>query len=168
MAAYRTAARLFPGLHQPYLGMGMEYQRMNNLHLAEHMFKQAHKICPSDPLVAHELGVLAYKNGQHSAAACWLRGALDLVPEQQLTAGAGALAAAALRCGPGCGGAALLPGLWRRCAAAALLPRLRRCCAAARSGACSAPPPTRRPVAARSLGADAVRAGARAAQAAAV
>ncbi len=41
MAAYRTAARLFPGLHLPLVGMGMEYQRMNNLHLAEQMFVQA-------------------------------------------------------------------------------------------------------------------------------
>lgn len=40
MAAYRTAARLFPGLHLPLTGMGMEYQRMNNLHLAEQMFLQ--------------------------------------------------------------------------------------------------------------------------------
>ena len=41
MAAYRTAARHFPGLHVPLVGMGMEYQRMNNLHLAEQMFMQA-------------------------------------------------------------------------------------------------------------------------------
>ena len=40
MAAYRTAARLFPGLHLPLVGMGMEYQRMNNLHLAEQLFEQ--------------------------------------------------------------------------------------------------------------------------------
>ena len=40
MAAYRTANRLFPGLHMPLMGMGMEYQRMNNLHLAEQMFLQ--------------------------------------------------------------------------------------------------------------------------------
>lgn len=40
MAAYRTANRLFPGLHTPLLGMGMEYQRMNNLQLAEQMFLQ--------------------------------------------------------------------------------------------------------------------------------
>lgn len=31
MAAYRSAARLFPGLHTPLLGMGMEYLAMNNL-----------------------------------------------------------------------------------------------------------------------------------------
>lgn len=31
MAAYRTATRLFPGLHAPVLGMGVEYSQMNNL-----------------------------------------------------------------------------------------------------------------------------------------
>ena len=44
MAAYRTAARLFPGLHLPLIGMGMEYQRMNNLHLAEQMFWQVRRL----------------------------------------------------------------------------------------------------------------------------
>ena len=41
---------------------------------------QAAKLCPSDPLVAHELGVLAYRNRQYEAAAGWLRRALALVP----------------------------------------------------------------------------------------
>ena len=40
MAAYRTAHRLFPGLHAPLMGMGQEYQRMNNLGLAEQCFSQ--------------------------------------------------------------------------------------------------------------------------------
>ena len=40
LAAYRTAARLFPGLHQPILGMGREYQHMNNHLLAEQMYLQ--------------------------------------------------------------------------------------------------------------------------------
>jgi anaphase-promoting complex subunit 6 len=40
LAAYRTAARLFPGLHQPLLGMGREYQHMNNHLLAEQMYLQ--------------------------------------------------------------------------------------------------------------------------------
>lgn len=61
LAAYRTAARLFPGLHTPLLGMGSTYQRMNNLHLCERCFLQAHAICPHDPAVSHELGVLAYR-----------------------------------------------------------------------------------------------------------
>jgi Flp pilus assembly protein TadD len=61
LAAYRTAARLFPGLHTPLLGMGCAYQRMNNLHLCERCFLQARSMCPHDPAVAHELGVLAYR-----------------------------------------------------------------------------------------------------------
>lgn len=35
MSAYRTAARLFPGLHTPHLGLGAEYCAMANLALAE-------------------------------------------------------------------------------------------------------------------------------------
>lgn len=31
MTAYRTASRLFPGLHLAVLGMGMEYSQMGNL-----------------------------------------------------------------------------------------------------------------------------------------
>jgi anaphase-promoting complex subunit 6 len=58
MAAYRTAARLFPGLQGPVLGMGMEYSRMNNLGLAAQMFNQASRLCPNDPHAANEYGVL--------------------------------------------------------------------------------------------------------------
>ena len=39
----------------------MEYQRTNNLPLAEHFFLQACQICPTDPLVYNELGVLYYR-----------------------------------------------------------------------------------------------------------
>lgn len=45
LAAYRTAARLFPGLHQPVLGMGREYQHMNNPMLAEQMYLQVPPAC---------------------------------------------------------------------------------------------------------------------------
>lgn len=41
---------------------------------------QAAKLCPSDPLVANELGVLAYRGRQYEEAARWLRRALELVP----------------------------------------------------------------------------------------
>jgi len=61
LAAYRTAARLFPGLHTPLLGMGCAYHRMNNLQLAERCLLQAADMCPQDPAVAHELGVLSYR-----------------------------------------------------------------------------------------------------------
>jgi anaphase-promoting complex subunit 6 len=86
MAAYRTASRLFPGLHLPLLGMGMEYQRMNNTHLAEQMFNAAHRLCPTDPLVCSELGVLNYRARDYAKAEQWLLRALDLVPGP-LTAG---------------------------------------------------------------------------------
>ena len=61
MAAYRAAARLFPGCHLPALCIGMEHRRANNLSLAEQFFVKP-RICPGDPLVHNELGVLAYRN----------------------------------------------------------------------------------------------------------
>ena len=81
MAAYRTAARLFPGLHLPLLGMGMEYQRMSNLALAEQLFRQGHAICPADPLLCNELGVVAFRNHQYEEAEQWLNKALDRLPD---------------------------------------------------------------------------------------
>jgi anaphase-promoting complex subunit 6 len=91
LAAYRTAARLFPGLHTPVLGMGMEYSRMNNLGLAERLFHAAHQLCPEDPAVCHEIGVLEYRNARHTSAERWLRGALA----RFTAAGGGAAPAAA-------------------------------------------------------------------------
>ena len=49
---------------------------------------QAAKLCPSDPLVANELGVLAFRNRQYAVAADWLRAALALVPGGRPTPGA--------------------------------------------------------------------------------
>ncbi|KAG1653808.1 hypothetical protein FOA52_007854 [Chlamydomonas sp. UWO 241] len=80
MTAYRTAARLFPGLHTPVLGMGMEYCAMNNLQLAERMLLAALRLCPCDPATSHELGVLNYKSGAHAAASMWLQNSLSLLP----------------------------------------------------------------------------------------
>ena len=68
MAAYRTASRLFPGSHIPWLGIGMEYLRTNHLHLALQYIRQAQEICPTEPLVLHELGVLHYLNGEYDDA----------------------------------------------------------------------------------------------------
>lgn len=68
MAAYRTASRLFPGSHIPWLGIGMEYLRTNHLHLALQYIRQAQEICPYEPLVLHELGVLHYHNGEYDDA----------------------------------------------------------------------------------------------------
>uniref|UniRef100_A0ACD5XIL1 Uncharacterized protein n=1 Tax=Avena sativa TaxID=4498 RepID=A0ACD5XIL1_AVESA len=41
MAAFRTAARLFPGCHLPTLYMGMQYVRMHNFKLAEQVTEVA-------------------------------------------------------------------------------------------------------------------------------
>ena len=80
MAAYRTAARLFPGLHLPLVGMGMEYARMNNAALAEQLLLAAHRTCPRDALACHELGCLAFRARQLPAAERWLLLALKRVP----------------------------------------------------------------------------------------
>ena len=81
MAAYRTATRLFPGCHLPVLCIGMEYQRTNNLSLAEQFFSKAREICPADPLVYNELGVLAYRNRDYPRAVSYLEEAMALVPQ---------------------------------------------------------------------------------------
>jgi len=88
MAAYRTASRLFPGSHVPWLGIGIECLRTNHLHLALQyiqqvhddswpsrscdprlVIKQAQELSPQEPLVLHELGVLHFHNGDYEEAA---------------------------------------------------------------------------------------------------
>lgn len=66
MAAYRTASRLFPGLHQPLLGMGCEYARMNNNALAEQVLRSAHAVCP-------QVGLLGIHGGQVQSSVCITR-----------------------------------------------------------------------------------------------
>ena len=46
MAAYRAAARRFPGLHQPLVGIAMEYARMNNVNLALQCLQNAAELAP--------------------------------------------------------------------------------------------------------------------------
>ena len=82
MAAFRTAARLFPGLHVPLLGMGLEYIRMNNLLLAEQTLLRAHRRCPADSTVAHELGTLLFRQGRYPEAVQWLNRALSSIPRE--------------------------------------------------------------------------------------
>ncbi|XP_010060710.2 anaphase-promoting complex subunit 6 [Eucalyptus grandis] len=71
MSAYRTAARLFPGCHLPTLYIGMEYMRTHSFKLAEQFFMQAKTICPSDPLVYNELGVVSYHMKEYNKAVRW-------------------------------------------------------------------------------------------------
>ena len=79
MSAYRTASRLFAGTHLPLLYIGMEYFRTNNLALAELWYANAKNICPRDPLVYNEIGVVAYQNGQYATAIERFCQALDMV-----------------------------------------------------------------------------------------
>ncbi|XP_008787886.1 anaphase-promoting complex subunit 6 isoform X2 [Phoenix dactylifera] len=79
MSAFRTAARLFPGCHLPALYMGMEYMRTHNFKLAEQFFLQAKAVCPSDPFVYNELGVVAYHMKEYQKAVLWFEMTLDHV-----------------------------------------------------------------------------------------
>ncbi|XVF78859.1 hypothetical protein PTKIN_Ptkin14bG0171300 [Pterospermum kingtungense] len=80
MSAYRTAARLFPGCHLPTLYIGMEYMRTHSFKLAEQFIMQAKAICPSDPLVYNELGVVAYHMKEYNQAVWWFEKTLALIP----------------------------------------------------------------------------------------
>ncbi|GMM37969.1 anaphase promoting complex subunit [Saccharomycopsis crataegensis] len=60
ISAYSTAARLFPGTHLPNLFLGMQYLQMNNLSLAEEYMLASYEICPSDPLLLNEIGVIYF------------------------------------------------------------------------------------------------------------
>ncbi|XP_054811712.1 anaphase-promoting complex subunit 6-like [Prosopis cineraria] len=90
MSAYRTAARLFPGCHLPTLYIGMECMRTHSYKLAEqvpitkhivkYIFLQAKAICPSDPLVFNELGVVAYHMQEYNKAVWWFEKTLALIP----------------------------------------------------------------------------------------
>ncbi|EOY13331.1 hypothetical protein QUC31_002272 [Theobroma cacao] len=80
MSAYRTAARLFPGCHLPTLYIGMEYMRTHSFKLAEQFIMQAKAICPSDPLVYNELGVVAYHMKEYNKAVWWFEKTLALIP----------------------------------------------------------------------------------------
>ncbi|OMO74754.1 Tetratricopeptide-like helical [Corchorus capsularis] len=80
MSVYRTAARLFPGCHLPTLYIGMEYMRTHSFKYAEQFFMQAKAICPSDPLVYNELGVVAYHMKEYNKAVRWFEKTLALVP----------------------------------------------------------------------------------------
>lgn len=68
MAAYRSASRLFQGSHVPLMFIGMEYLRTNNLPLAKHFLRGAQRLCPSDPMVSNELGVVELRQGNYNEA----------------------------------------------------------------------------------------------------
>ena len=85
MAAYRTAARLFPGSHVPLLCSGMEYLRTNNLKLSEQLLLQSRNMCPSDPLVYNEIGVVLYKQNRYDESMRYFLRAHEISKYQSAT-----------------------------------------------------------------------------------
>ncbi|KAG2377559.1 hypothetical protein C9374_009075 [Naegleria lovaniensis] len=85
MAAYRTAYRLFTGSHLPPLYIGMEHMKTNNLTLAQKFIQQALSICPTDPLVHNELGMISYKWKLYEDAKQHFENALRLNPKKDDT-----------------------------------------------------------------------------------
>uniref|UniRef100_A0A7N9DEL0 Cell division cycle 16 n=2 Tax=Macaca TaxID=9539 RepID=A0A7N9DEL0_MACFA len=79
MAAYFTAAQLMKGCHLPMLYIGLEYGLTNNSKLAERFFSQALSIAPEDPFVMHEVGVVAFQNGEWKTAEKWFLDALEKI-----------------------------------------------------------------------------------------
>lgn len=68
ISAYSTASRFFPGTHLPNLFLGMQYLQMSNFTLAEEYLLSSYSICPMDPLLLNELGVIYYHKNQLSNA----------------------------------------------------------------------------------------------------
>ena len=81
LAAYRSAARRFRGLHHPLLGTAIEYQRTNHHTLSLQLLREARRLCRVDPMVGNELGVGCYREGKYADAIGHLQDALKLLPE---------------------------------------------------------------------------------------
>ncbi|ODV92786.1 hypothetical protein CANCADRAFT_14857, partial [Tortispora caseinolytica NRRL Y-17796] len=79
LSAYATAARLFQGSHLPFLFLGMQHTQLNNFLTAEEYMKSAFTLCPNDPLVLNEIGVLHYHKGNYPEALSYLQKAMDVV-----------------------------------------------------------------------------------------
>ncbi|KAL4690932.1 hypothetical protein H8959_013893 [Pygathrix nigripes] len=57
----------------------LEYGLTNNSKLAERFFSQALSIAPEDPFVMHEVGVVAFQNGEWKTAEKWFLDALEKI-----------------------------------------------------------------------------------------
>lgn len=81
LSAYSTAARFFPGSHLPYLFLAMQYMSSNTLSLAEEYFTLSYDICPNDPLLLNEMGVMYYKQKDYEKSKRYLTKAMDEVKD---------------------------------------------------------------------------------------
>lgn len=78
LAAYRTASRLFPGSHLPWLFIGVEYVRTNSLQLAQQCLECARTLAPADPHVYNEIAVVAFQKRNYGRSCDLLLQALRL------------------------------------------------------------------------------------------
>ncbi|CEP21801.1 unnamed protein product [Cyberlindnera jadinii] len=78
IAAYSTASRFFPGSHLPNLFLGMQYLQMGNLTLTSEYLMSSFSICPKDPLLLNEIGVMNYHKGDLSNSEAYLNQALQV------------------------------------------------------------------------------------------
>ncbi|TID29441.1 hypothetical protein CANINC_001964 [Pichia inconspicua] len=76
ISAYATASRLFPGTHLPTLFLGMQYLQMSNYTLSMEYLNYSYSICPSDPLLLNEIGVLNYHKNELDKAELYLKRAM--------------------------------------------------------------------------------------------
>lgn len=83
ISAYSTAARLFQGTHLPQLFLGMQNLQLSNLSLAREYLRTAYGLCPTDPLLLNELGVICYHDLQLEDAIHYFRRALDCAEENE-------------------------------------------------------------------------------------
>lgn len=81
IAAYSTASRFFPGSHLPNLFLGMQYLQMGNLTLSGEYLMSSFFICPTDPLLLNEMGVMNYHKGELVSAESYLNQALQVTIE---------------------------------------------------------------------------------------
>ncbi|SSD58721.1 related to Anaphase-promoting complex subunit cut9 [Saccharomycodes ludwigii] len=79
IAAYSTAARFFPGSHLPNLFLGIQYILMDSFVLAEEYLMLAYDICPYDPLLLNEIGVVFYQKSNFIKAKKYFKKAWDLI-----------------------------------------------------------------------------------------
>jgi anaphase-promoting complex subunit 6 len=84
LAAYRTAARLFPGSPAPLLYMGVEYARGANWALARQLLASARDASPGDGRPIHELACVALRCGEHDEAVALFTQALSMAPRPLL------------------------------------------------------------------------------------
>jgi len=83
ITAYSTASHNFQGSHLPLLFIGMQHIQLANPSLAHDYLSAAAEICPFDPLVMHERGVVCYYQEQWEEAVEFFTKTLALVQKAQ-------------------------------------------------------------------------------------